>query len=257
MNQVTTPATEPWLKFFGEDYLRFNSHILTAKRTQAEVEGIQRLLGLQPGARLLDLGCGQGRIAIPLAAAGYLVEGLDRSSTLLGQARQAAAAAGLSIPFLEADARDLRARETYDAIINIGTAFGYVPTEADDLRILEAVAGALKPGGLFLIDVDNLFRKLKYMMPRFWEQMGDVVIYSDSRFDLATGRWQNRLRWTEGGAQRESLLEFRVYAPTELIRLVEASGMVVKQLCGGLDGSPFTVESPRLVLLATKEPTEK
>jgi cyclopropane fatty-acyl-phospholipid synthase-like methyltransferase len=64
--------------------------VLPAERTAAEVNGVVGLLGLAPGARLLDLCCGHGRHAVPLAQLGYRVTGLDLSRTLLARAAAAA-----------------------------------------------------------------------------------------------------------------------------------------------------------------------
>jgi len=68
----------PWYQeFFGEDYLRMYALTLWSERTAREVEGIVRLLGLPPGSSILDLCCGHGRHAIPLAQSGYRVTGQD------------------------------------------------------------------------------------------------------------------------------------------------------------------------------------
>ncbi len=74
-----------WDVYFNELYLRMSETILTPDRTAQEVAGVMTLLDLQPGARILDLCCGQGRHAVPLARAGYRMIGLDRSTYLLGR----------------------------------------------------------------------------------------------------------------------------------------------------------------------------
>jgi SAM-dependent methyltransferase len=74
----------PWYTdFFDDDYLRIFGPLLPDERTAAEVNGVVERLGLGPGARLLDLCCGQGRHAVPLARLGFAVTGLDRSRRLL------------------------------------------------------------------------------------------------------------------------------------------------------------------------------
>src|SRR5690349_5266808 len=80
--------TIPWYKtFFNEDYVRVYSPFLTAERTAQEVEAIIRFLELSAGSTILDLCCGYGRHAIPLAQQGYNIVGLDLSEVLLQLAR--------------------------------------------------------------------------------------------------------------------------------------------------------------------------
>ncbi|HEX3213864.1 MAG TPA: class I SAM-dependent methyltransferase, partial [Actinomycetota bacterium] len=123
--------------------------MLPAERTAAEVNGVVGQLGLAPGARLLDLCCGPGRHAVPLAQLGYRVTGLDLSRPLL--ARAAAAAAGQRVGLVAADMRRLPfADGSFDAVLNLFNAFGYLEDEAQDELVLAEVARVLAPGGRFL-----------------------------------------------------------------------------------------------------------
>jgi len=77
--------SEAWFRrFFGEEYLLFDEHPDTSK----EALFIARTLGLKPRMRALDLCCGYGRHAVPLAGRGVRVVGLDLSPVLLGEARK-------------------------------------------------------------------------------------------------------------------------------------------------------------------------
>ena len=101
-------AELPWYReFFGEEYFRLFDGALTPERAAREVEGIVDLLSLPPGSQILDLCCGHGRIAIPLALAGYRMTGLDLSELFLERAQADAAAAGVSIDWLHGDMRSL------------------------------------------------------------------------------------------------------------------------------------------------------
>ena len=83
-----------WDAVFDEDYLYFYETFLHDERNEKEAELIARLLDLGPGADVLDVPCGHGRIAVRLARRGCRVTGLDASPLFLERARQAAAAAG-------------------------------------------------------------------------------------------------------------------------------------------------------------------
>ena len=111
---------------FNDDYLHFYGPDLTHDRNHREADGIWRLLSLQEGAAVLDLGCGHGRIAIELAKRGGLVTGLDASVKFLALAREAAGAAGLQIDFIEGDMRQLPWQGEFDAVVIWFTTFGYL-----------------------------------------------------------------------------------------------------------------------------------
>src|SRR5437762_2029352 len=72
-------ATPWYASFFGEEYFHIYGSMLSDERTAREVEGIGKLLALPPGSQILDLACGHGRHAIPLAERGYRVTGQDLS----------------------------------------------------------------------------------------------------------------------------------------------------------------------------------
>ena len=112
--QAGWSETMPWWDiYFNELYLRMFETIQTPERTAREVAGDMTMLDLEPGARILDLCCGQGRHAVPLSQAGYHLTGLDRSVYLLGQAKLAANAAGVNVQWVRAVSyTHLRAHET-------------------------------------------------------------------------------------------------------------------------------------------------
>ena len=88
---------------FDEDYLYFYEELLTPERTAAEVELVWKLLELEPGLALLDLACGHGRIANPLAERGVRVTGLDATPLFLDLARKDAAERGVAVEYVEGD----------------------------------------------------------------------------------------------------------------------------------------------------------
>ncbi len=110
-------GTMPWWElYFNELYLRMLETILTPDRTAQEVAGALGVLDLKPGVRILDLCCGQGRHAVPLAQAGYRMTGLDRSSYLLGKGQHAAQEAGVEVQWVRGDMRWLPWQSQFDPI---------------------------------------------------------------------------------------------------------------------------------------------
>ncbi len=102
-------------------------------------------LRIAPGSHVLDIACGTGNTALPLARAGAIVTGVDIATNLLEQARERAAAEGLTITFDEGDAEALPyADASFDAVT---TMFGamFAPRPA---LVASECARVLKPGGL-------------------------------------------------------------------------------------------------------------
>src|SRR5262249_9194270 len=91
-----------------------------ARYMQKDAEAFYQRLGIAPGSRLLDVGCGSGQIALIAARAGAQATGCDISTNWLEAARARAAAEGLSITFEEGDAESLPYRDgQFDAVVSL------------------------------------------------------------------------------------------------------------------------------------------
>ena len=244
-----------WQTFFDDQYLRLYSATLPAERSQREAKAVLAMLGLAPGSKVLDLCCGQGRHAIRMAQAGLQVTGLDLSPTLLAVARQEAEATGVELALVEGDMREIPFRGKFDAIVNLFTAFGYFDDEAENQKVLEAVARALKPGGRFLIDVINRDYLAKVFLPRDWERLGEILVWHERSFDPIAGRSTEIMHWEKDGVRHTRSNTVRVYTATELTRMLAAAGLRLVKAYGGLDGSELVFGSRRLTLLAEKPAT--
>jgi SAM-dependent methyltransferase len=115
-----------------------------AKTTADSAETFVQRLNLPAGARVLDVACGTGNLAIPLARQGCIVTGVDIATNLLAQARERAAAEGLEAVFDEGDAESLPYYdESFDAVV---TMFGAMFAPRPEL-VASELARVLKPGG--------------------------------------------------------------------------------------------------------------
>lgn len=239
-------------RFFGEDYLTIYGPQLPPERTVAEVEGIARLLELPPGSHILDLCCGHGRHAVPLAQRGYHVTGQDLNEAFLERARAAADEAGVAVRWVHRDMRDVPFEAEFDAVINVFTAFGYLESEADDVRVLEQVCKALKPGGRFLVETlhrDALVRG--FQAHGISRHEGGRLVLEERHFDQLSGRIDVRVTLLHpDGRRAEYRHKERIYSITELARLLQVVGLELEAHYGGLAGNPLTLDSRRLVLLS-------
>jgi SAM-dependent methyltransferase len=241
-----------WEVYFNELYLRMFATILTPERTAQEVAGVLTLLDLEPGARILDLCCGQGRHAVPLTRAGYRVTGLDRSDYLLGRAQQAAAQARVEVQWVRGDMRRLPWEGQFDACVNLFTAFGYFEDEAENQEVLHQVSRALKPGGLFVLDVSNRDYYLLHLWPKGWRRHGRAVILEETDFDPITCRFTMTFTWAEGARWESLRHSVRHYTAPELASMLARAGLAPLGYYGDFDGQDFDLYSKRLIIIAQK-----
>ncbi|MCP4541157.1 MAG: class I SAM-dependent methyltransferase [Chloroflexi bacterium] len=242
---------EWWETLFDERYLRLFGVLASSEATQQQIDGIIAYLELQSDATVLDVACGYGRIAVPLAQRGYQVTGLDLSKVLLGQALRASKEANVRVTWHRGNMQDIPWNDAFDASINIFSSFGYFD-EAGNLRVLEGVARALKPGGRFLIDVMNRDWRVRQELDRHWFESGDLTVLADPWFDPVTGRAGETWRWQEDHEWQSMEFDVRLYTATELKQMIETAGMRWLTVYGGWEGEPFDPRARRMIAIAEK-----
>ena len=119
-------------------------------------------------ARILDLCCGTGQLAGTLHNMGYRVTGLDGSPAMLQYARENAP----GVRFVQADARDFKTTYPFHAAFSVFDSLNHIMTLADLRKVFVCVARALRPGGLFLLDLNTVEGYEK-------EWLGDLTIVED------------------------------------------------------------------------------
>ncbi len=221
--------------------------------TAEEVTKIEKLLGLEPGARVLDMCCGPGRHAVELARRGHHVVGVDRTACYLELARKRAGEAGLTIEFVQQDMRSFRNPEAFDAAISMYTSFGYFEEPADDLQVLRNLCVSLKAGGRLLIEIAGREVLARVFQAKDWLQLEDGSLFlAERKVGKDWGSLQNRWILICGSARQEFDFEHRLYSGTELAQLLRDAGFSAVRLHGALDGSAYDLAAQRLVALARK-----
>lgn len=219
-----------------------------------EAAAVWRALGLKPGARLLDLACGTGRHAVLLARRGAFVVGVDKSEAYLKEAR--AKARGLSnCLFARGDMRRLTFRGEFDAAMNLWTSFGYFAKASDDVRALKGAARALKPGGLFLIDLIDFAWVKKHGQRRRWDRRADGAyllqdaVWTDGCDPKIVNAW---LILRPGKPELRSRFVVRGYDKPRLYAALRRAGLEPVRSWRGLGALGRLKSSGRLVVLARK-----
>ena len=103
--------------------------------------------------RVLEIGAGSGRVSIPLARRGLQVTGLELSLKMLEIGVQNAAREGVSVDFIQGDARDFKLEQKFELIVAPFNALMHLYTVSDQDRALRCIKAHLEPGGVFAFDV--------------------------------------------------------------------------------------------------------
>ena len=175
------PAVRPY-RLLAENY----DLIFTGFRAFIDAAHRAILDPILPRVRLAcDLACGTGATALNLAARGLRVYGVDLSPTMCRLSRRKALQRRLPLRVIHADMRSFRLPEPVDLVLCEYDALNHVPRHSDLHRVARAVSRALRPGGWFFFDVNNLsaFDRL-WHAARLVEKPGFVLVMNNGH-DLA------------------------------------------------------------------------
>jgi SAM-dependent methyltransferase len=122
-----------------------------------------------PG-RLIDLGCGTGRLLVAMARLGHRVLGVDLSQEMLRVAAEKARAAGVEVGLLRANLTELDglADDSFDGAACLFSTLGMVVGAAQRRRVMEHVRRTLRPGGRFVLHVHNRWFNAWHREGRRW-----------------------------------------------------------------------------------------
>jgi SAM-dependent methyltransferase len=250
------PRSHPWWEaLFDDDYLR-TVRPPSAEQIARQCDFIERRLRLKPGATLLDVGCGLGLQVVELCTRGYLGVGLDLSLAMLSRASEEAQGRGMRINFLHSDMRDMNFDGAFDAVVCLGTSFGYFDDDTNR-KVIERFLRALKPGGQLLLDVVNRDHVIRAQPNLVWFEGDGCVCMEESEFNFFTSRLHvKRTVILDGGKQTETEYALRLYSLHELGQLLQAAGFRVTEVSGreALTGVFFGQESPQMIVVAERRP---
>lgn len=223
-------AESPWYsRMFGTRYIRVYEAKLSAERTRAEVDFLEKALELQAGMQVLDAPCGHGRHLVELASRGYSLTGVDLEPEALEHAWRAAQLRGVAdqrVTLRRVDLREMPFVEAFDAAYNYFTSFGYLETEHEDERALHAIACALRPGGRFVLETPNIYHLAQVFEDASgWEAGADgYAIEIDRRWDLLAGILHERRNFRDPQGHVETVdVDLRLYSPASWQEILTAS----------------------------------
>ena len=214
-----------WETFFTGVAVDMWVQAVPEEHTRQEAERLETLLAVRPGAEVLDVPCGAGRLASVLAERGYRMTGVDWSPDCLRHAR---ANASHQIQWEQRDMRDLPWAGRFDAAFCLGNSFGYLDDEGNH-AFLRAVRETLKPGARFVLETPMVLENLlPHIKARPWWKAGDVYLLVENQYDPGSGRLNIEYTFARDGHIETRRGSHRAYPYRELVALLEASGFIVE-----------------------------
>ena len=219
------------------------------------VSDVPKLVALSrcSGGSVLDMCCGPGRYAVPLAKHGYGITGVDRSSFLLEKARAYADQQEVAVTFVQDDMRNFVKPDSFDLALSLFTSFGFFDDSDDNRTALRNLHTSLKPGGVLVMELIG-----KEPLARIFRDTGSQSLPSgELLFERRSivGDWErveNNWYIIAGREVRTFRFCLWLFSARELKDLLYSVGFSEVRICGDLDGKTYGPNANRLVAVARK-----
>jgi SAM-dependent methyltransferase len=228
--------------YFGEDVAaRYDESSRDMFAPKAVGPAVEFLAGLAGDGPVLELGIGTGRIALPLAARGVRVSGIDLSEAMVTRLREKPG--GADIPVTIGDFATARVDETFSLAYLVYNTIENLTSQDEQVACFENVARHLAPRGQFVIEVE--VPQLRRLPPG--ETVRPFTVARTrlgfDEFDVASQGLISHHYWFEDGSWRSLSMPFRYVWPAELDLMARIAGMTLSERWSSWTREPFTSES--------------
>ena len=224
-----------------------------ATMAERDMQVLDGLLELPRGASVIDVPCGDGRITLRLAAAGYAATGIEIAPAEVELARRTAERTGVSARFLVGDLRALPDAGPVDAVVSWGNSFGYL-TPDDTVRSLGGMHRLLRTGGRLVLESSTVAESLLVggIAPRAEVAFGGIRMTKENRYRAAESRLETDYVFEdEDGNVERTRAAHHVHTAGEVVRLLAGAGFRDVRMLGPDGTTPYELGSPRLIAVAT------
>jgi 2-polyprenyl-3-methyl-5-hydroxy-6-metoxy-1,4-benzoquinol methylase len=218
------------------------------------------------GSPILDIACGTGLYALPMAERGFEVTGIDLAKPMLEYARQKAELQNLNVEFFYADARDFRLGKQFQFAFMTGNAFQMFLTRADQNNLLNSIKIHLAPNGVFAFETRNPSghnletNLLKEDWFRYQNMDGrEVQVSGIQEYDPETQvlHWTTFRRFVE---TRELInttrIDCKFTSPEDLNKLISENGLTVIRQYGNWNKELLSTASSSIITVCALKDAE-
>ena len=254
------PVPSNWFEdFFHGITLDLWRKAIPPKQTKAEADFLIKVLNCAPGAHVLDVPCGNGRLSFELVKRGLRVTGVDISQEFVNEARAlkrsldpSAHADGTD--FIRGDMREIEDQPIYDGAYCFGNSFAFME-HADMEKFLRGVAQALKPGARFIVETAMAAESV---LPDFEEQtshkIGDISVTIKERYRAEESCIDSEYIFERDGKSETRKSKEWIYTVAEIRRMLEHAGFEVLEIYGSLKFEPYKLGTRELFVVTEARP---
>lgn len=245
MSDSTAKNSENWFStWFDTPYY----HILYKNRNDEEaqtfMDNITHYLNMPENGTILDLACGKGRHSIYLNKLGYQVTGVDLSENSIAIAKESS---NETLQFKTHDMREPM-NETFDAVFNLFTSFGYFDTHEDNIKTLKAIKESINEYGFGVIDFFNADFIIENLVAEETKEI-DGITFNIKR-SLENKKIIKEIRFEDKGESFFFTEKVSAFTLTDFEEMMEEAGIYLLEIFGDYKLRKFyKSQSERLILL--------
>ena len=245
MSDSTAKNSENWFStWFDTPYY----HILYKNRNDEEaqtfMDNITHYLNMPENGTILDLACGKGRHSIYLNKLGYNVTGVDLSENSIAIAKES------SNETLQFETHDMREpmNETYDAVFNLFTSFGYFDTHEDNIKTLKAIKESINEYGFGVIDFFNADFIIENLVAEETKEIDGITFHI--KRNVENKKIIKEIRFEDKGESFFFTEKVSAFTLADFEEMMEEAGIYLLEIFGDYKLRKFyKSQSERLILL--------
>lgn len=245
MSDSTAKNSENWFStWFDTPYY----HILYKNRNDEEaqtfMDNITHYLNMPENGTILDLACGKGRHSIYLNKLGYQVTGVDLSENSIAIAKESS---NETLQFKTHDMREPM-NETYDAVFNLFTSFGYFDTHEDNIKTLKAIKESINEYGFGVIDFFNADFIIENLVAEETKEIDGITFHI--KRSVENKKIIKEIRFEDKGESFFFTEKVSAFTLADFEEMMEEAGIYLLEIFGDYKLRKFyKSQSERLILL--------
>ena len=245
MSDSTAKNSENWFStWFDTPYY----HILYKNRNdeeaQAFMDNITHYLNMPENGTILDLACGKGRHSIYLNKLGYNVTGVDLSENSIAIAKESS---NETLQFKTHDMREPM-NETYDAVFNLFTSFGYFDSHQDNIKTLKAIKESINEYGFGVIDFFNADFIIENLVAEETKEIDGITFHI--KRNVENKKIIKEIRFEDKGESFFFTEKVSAFTLADFEAMMEEAGIYLLEIFGDYKLRKFyKSQSERLILL--------